>query len=363
MLRIRRILRRAALTKTDVADITALLARSAAAGTHVPILRAIVDSRHAMDAGLLAHFAHYNRDYPDSRRGDTALHTLLRALCGNFSVLLDDEAAYDDALAATMRACAAIVSSESVRVYNVDGESPLQVLCAGMSNGAVRTLAHMHAMERLVRRMLSVGATCSMRHMPEATMRCLSYVPAVNRKCCGGCMTMGASVRSCGRCSATRARLRHVRRVVRAVSESDIRDERVRATGRSLDSECSRRLAAYLADPASDPHLVGLALDSDALASFLAGDIADRIEAAMRLAAWAYCAFASATRAYCSPECTASDAHVHVGRCLVVYRHAKAQHARFTSGHAATRLLLDEGAYIEAALRSVGSLAPHALTA
>jgi hypothetical protein len=355
MERVRCILRRAALTETDVADITALLARSAAAGTHVPILRAIVDSRHAMDAGLLAHFAHYNRDSPDGRRGDTALHTLLRALCGGFSALLGDEAAYDAALTATMRACAAIVSAESVNVYNVDGESPLQALCAGMSNGAVRTLAHMHAMERLVRRMLSVGATCSMRHMPEATMRRLSYVPAVNRRCCGGCLTMGASVRPCGRCSATRVHLRHVRRVVRAVSESDIRDERVRrATSYPLDSDASRRLRAYLADPASDPHLVGLALDSDALASFLAGDVADRIEAARRLAIWACCAFASATRAYCSPECMASD-DPHVGRCLVLYRHAKAQHARFAAGHAAA-LLLDEGARIEAALRSVPAL-------
>ncbi len=354
-MRIRRILRHAVLTKTDVANITALLARSAAAGTHVPILRLVVDSRHAMDAGLLAHFAHYNRDYPDSRRGDTALHALLRAFCGNYSVLLDDEAAYDAALAATMRACAAIVSVESVNAYNVDGESPLQVLCAGMSNGAVRTLAHMHAMERLVRRMLSVGATCSMRRMPEATMRRLSYVPSVNRKCCGGCMTMGASVRSCGRCSATRVHLRHVRRVVSAVSESDIQDERVRrATWYPLDSDASRRLTAYLADPASDPHLVGLALDSDALASFLAGDVADRIKAARDFAVWAYCAFAAATAAYCSPECLASHAHMHVGRCLVLYRHAKAQHARFTTGNAAA-LLLDEGARIEAALQSVAS--------
>ena len=250
-----------------------------------------------------------------------------------------------------MRACAAVVSAENVNVYNVDGESPLQALCAGMANGAVRTLDHMHAMERLVRRMLSVGATCSMRSMPEATMRRLSYVPAFNRKCCGGCLTMRASVRSCGRCSAARVHLRHVRRVVRAVSESDIRDERVRrATGD--DSDASRRLAAYLADPASDPHLVGLALDSDAIASFLAGDVADRIEAARGLAVWAYCAFASATAAYCSPGCLASHAHLHVGRCMVLYRHAKAQNARFASGHAAA-LLLDEGAHIEAALHSI----------
>jgi hypothetical protein len=357
MMRIRHILRRAVLTKTDVAHITALLARSAA---HVPILRLIVDSRHAMDAGLLSQFAPYNRDYPDSMRGDTALHTMLRAFFCTFSVLLDYEAAYDTALAATMRACATIVSAENVNVYNVDGESPLQVLCAGMSNGAVRTLAHMRAMERLVYRMLAVGATCSMRRMPEATMRRLSYVPAVNRKCCGGCMTMGASVRSCGRCSATRAHLRHVRRVVSAVSESDIRDERVRAMGQ-LNSD---RLTAYLEDPASDPHLVGLALDSDALAAFLAGDVVERIEAARSLAVWAYCAFASATRAYCSPECLATDAHMHVGRCMVLYRHAKAQHARFTSGRAAT-LLLDEGSRIEAALQKIFSLDahPHALTA
>jgi hypothetical protein len=201
--------------------------------------------------------------------------------------------------------------------------------------------------------MLSVGATCSMRHMPEATMRRLSYVPAFNRKCCGGCLTMGASVRSCGRCSATRVHLRHVRRAVSAVSESDIRDERVRrATWYPLDSDASRRMKAYLADPASDPHLVGLAHDSDALASFIAGDVADRIEAARGLIVWAYCAFAAATTAYCSPECLASHAHLHVGRCMVLYRYAKAQHARFASGHAAT-LLVDEGARIEAALQSI----------
>ncbi len=351
--RVRGLLRHATLTERHCADIAAMLTHSAARGTHVPILRLIVDSRHAMDAALLAQFAHYDRDLPD-KWGDTALHALLRAFCRNYSVLLDDEAAYDLALGSTMRACAVISSAENVNARNVDGESPLQILCVGMASGAVRSLTHMRSMEALVRRMLAVGATWSMRHLPEAVTRRLSYVPAIVRRTCGGCMQLGPSVRPCARCSASCSYLRKVRRLVVAVSDSDIRDERVRRALGECHSvaDASHRLSSYLVDPASDPHLVGLAVDSDALASFLSGDVADRIEAARRLTVWAYCALVSATTAFCSRECLASHGHLHVGRCVVLYRHAKAQYARFTSGAPATTLLLDEAAHIDAVLRA-----------
>ena len=56
-----------------------------------------------------------------------------------------------------------------------------------------------------------------------------------------------------------------------------------------------------------------------------------RVEAARDLALWAHGAFVAASRAYCSRACRASDKPAHVGRCVALYTHAKAQHARFTA--------------------------------